>query len=333
MFVKGIILAGLIEALNWIPERYNSSKDGHLILPKRYISPGFVAALAAFIRSRGLTPEQFSCHHDYNGGYLKAIGLSLAVWGDDDYTRRRINAGATYAQLTHLRSRDAVDTATGQINGCLRSMASTSSLNYTKSRAFADLLSVVGELHDNVWSHGLNSGFSTAQRRECPQKGWLIEFALADCGMGFLNELQRAKISDIDSHRDAISWCVQEGHSSKLAKKADPWAQSVPDDLIGALPFPSSVDTFVNTGNHHQGLGLAKLVSLAKKYDGDLYLASGDHYLQLSSGITSLHALSHDWQGVAISLAIQESSFLAPDDDEQSTDSVDIFEIMQLIRG
>lgn len=328
------MLAGVIEALNWLPKRLEMKKGSALALPKMYYSPGFIAVLAAFLKSRSLSAEQFSCHHTYNGGYLKAIGLSRAVWGVDDYKQRRINQGATYATLTHLQSRDAVDEGTGQINGCLRAMARSSLVNYSASPAFSELLAVVGELHDNVWSHGLNSGFSTAQRRECPVNGWLIEFALADCGMGFKNELHRARVAGISSHRDAIEWCIKEGNSSKLVERADPWAQSLPEDFEGEAPFGEEVAAFRgNNGNHHQGLGLAKLVSLARTYDGILYLASGDSYMVLENGIISYRELSYDWQGVAVSLAIKEPSFIADGQPYSDNDPIDISDLMNVLRG
>lgn len=326
-------MAGLIAALNMLPERLALYDGKHLALPKQYYSSGYVAVLAAFLRNQGLASEQFSCHHEYNDGYLRAIGLSKAVWGIDNYKQKRINAGATYAPLTHLGSRDAVDEGTGQINGCLRAMANSSSVNYARSPVFAELLAVVGELHDNVWSHGMNSGFSTAQRRNCPKDGPLIEFSLADCGMGFRNELQRAKVKDVDTDRAAIEWCIQKGNSSKLAAKIDPWAQSVPEGFVGTSPFAKGVTTYQNTGNHHQGLGLAKLFSLAKQYDGLLYLASGSHYLELQNGCTAYHELAYPWQGVAISLAIKESSFIVGGHPAQDVDSNDIFELMNALRG
>lgn len=326
-------LAGIIAALNMLPERFARNAGQNLALPRGYYSSGFVAVLAAFLRSKNLDSTRFSCHHESNAGYLKAIGLSKAVWGIDDYRLKRINAGATYAPLTHIGSKDAVDEGTGQINGCLRKMADSASFDYTSSPVFAELQAVVGELHDNVWSHGMNSGFSTAQRRTCPYNGSLIEFSLADCGMGFKNELQRANISDVTTHREAIEWCIQKGNSSKLAANQDPWAQSVPEDFLGSSPFQRGVATYQNTGNHHQGLGLAKLFSLAEKYDGLLYLASGDHYLEFQNGNVSYHELSHSWQGVAISLAIKESSFVVDGQPMQDVDSVDILELMNVLRG
>lgn len=326
-------LAGLIDAINVLPRRLEMGRGQSIQLPYGYYTPGFVAVLAAFLRHNRLPKEAFSCHHEKHDGYLKALALSKAVWGTDDYKQRRINVGNTYAPITHVSSREAVDEGTGQINGCLRAMAESSSVRYLESPAFGELLAVVGELHDNVWSHGLESGFSTAQRRVCQQDGPVIEFSLADCGMGFRSELQRARVPGIATDQDAIDWCIQKGNSSKLAVQEDPWAQSVPEDHLGGAPFGPGVTAFQNTGNHHQGLGLAKLVSLARQYDGHLHLASGTHYLELNQGISSYSELSHPWHGVAISLAIKESSFVVGGEPVQDVDSEDVFEIMKALRG
>lgn len=319
---------GLVSAINWLPIRLARSQRGVLELPRRYYTSGFVAVLAAFIRSHGITQDKVSCHTEYNSGYLRAIGLSLAVWGEDDYEPRRVNAGSTYATLTHLQSKDAVDAATGQINGCLRKMAQKTT--YRDSPAFRELLAVVGELHDNVWSHGLNSGFSTAQRRVCVENGPVLEFALADCGMGFLNELRRARVAGVSTDQEAIAWCIKKGNSSKLAKKEDDWAQSVPDDFYGSSPFGANVTTFVNSGNHHQGLGLAKLLALAERYDGILYLASGDTVLEYKGGEFCFGPLSHCWQGVAISLTLKESALSADSDED---DPEGLADFMSQLRG
>lgn len=321
-------MADLITGIDFLAQRLTPKG---LTIPKNYYTSGFVAVLAAFLKKNNITSNQFSCHHDSNAGYFKAIGLSKAVWGVDDYTMRRQNAGKNYAPLTHLDSKDAIDSATSQINSCLR--AFSKSTGYGESAAFVELLAVVGELHDNVWSHGLNSGFSTAQRRECPEKGWVIEFALADCGMGFLDELRRARISNVNTDTDAIKWCIEEGNSSKKPPIEDPWSQALPDDFVGDSPYGNQINTFVNTGNHHQGLGLAKLLSLAKNYGGTLYLASGFGYLKMSNGITSFGSLKNPWGGVAVSLTLSESR-LIPSEVTDSQDGLSgLADLMKTLRG
>src|SRR5690606_14693479 len=85
-----------------------------------------------------------------------------------------------------------------------------------------------------------------------------------------------ARNHGIHTDKQALEWCLKEGNSSKLAKAEDEWAQSLPDDFAGRSPFGDAPITTGRNGNHHQGLGLAKLVELAKSYGGVLNIASGD---------------------------------------------------------
>lgn len=327
------MLASLIEALDWLPRNFGElgSKAEHL-LPDRYYSPGFIAALAAYLCHKQVGQECLTYASEDNKGYLAAVGLSKALWGVDDYKFERRNAGVNYAPLTPLASQDAVDEATTQINGCLRAYASQGHMDYSKSPAFKDLTHVVGELHDNVWSHGMHTGFSTAQRRNLNDEDHIIEFSLADCGVGFLDELRRSGIPGVETHRQAIEWCVQEGNSSKLAAKEDEWAQSVPDEHVGDVPFGRIPTRSAGNGNHHQGLGLAKLVELAQKYKGVLYLASGNCVMRMQhDGAITYRPLQKAWKGVAISLSIKESSFMSARVGE--AEDVVIDDIMNLLRG
>lgn len=322
----------LFDALEDLPRLYKEV-DGQpaLILPKGYYTPGFIAALAAFLCRLQVRAENFLCEMPYNQGYLSAVGLSRALWGRDDYPHERKNSGTNYAPLTALSSQEEVDGATAQINGCLRAIATQSGGGYEQSPAFKELLHVVGELHDNVWSHGLNTGFSTAQRRQCPDsKEYMIEFSLADCGLGFLAELKGSRVQGVATHQEAISWCIQEGNSSKRGVMEDEWAQSVPADFIGESPFGSMPVARRSNGNHHQGLGLAKLVDLAKSYSGELHLASGNSALHMRDGMISYRPLTYEWKGVAISLAIRESSLRSA---ARTDELEDVDELMRLLRG
>ncbi|MCU1751607.1 hypothetical protein [Pseudomonas sp. 6D_7.1_Bac1] len=325
-------MASLIEALDWLPRHFGGlAPSAEHVIPRGYYSPGFIAVLAAYLNHKGVKPESLTYACEQNQGYLAAVGLSKALWGIDDYQFERRNAGVNYAPLTPLASQDAVDQATTQINSCLRAYAAQGAADYSKSPAFKDLTHVVGELHDNVWSHGLSTGFSTAQR-QLLRKGatdHVIEFSLADCGIGFLDELKRSGIQGIKSHQEAIDWCVQEGNSSKLATKVDAWAQSVPEDFLGSSPFGGAAICPAGNGNHHQGLGLAKLVELAQKYKGVLYLASGNCVMRmLHNGAIKYRPLHNPWKGVAISLSIKESSFMSA----KAAEPDDVDDIMNLLR-
>jgi len=328
-------LSGIIQAVNLMGGCQKLIQTGTPInLRSGYYTPGFLTVLTAHLRRYHVPKSGLTFVDEQNSGYFSAMGLAKVLWGEDDYQFNRSNAGTNYAPLTHLSSRDAVDDATQQINSCLRQMAASSdNFDYRESAAFRELMHVVGELHDNVWSHGLDCGFSAAQRRVV-LNNTEIEFALADTGVGFLEELRSSGIAatnGIFTDQQAIEWCIQEGNSSKLVDHEDEWGQSVPDDFVGGNPFGRKVKTRrVPGGNHHQGLGLAKLMQLAKAYDGLLYLVSGNSCLCLKSGIISFPKLSKPWKGVAVSLTLQEAKMAAAEEPETTAD---INDLMNLLRG
>jgi hypothetical protein len=327
-------VATLVEALDWLPKHYGHlDAEAEHRVPDKYYSPGFIAAFAAYLTHKRVNQKSVVFDNENHKGYFSAVGLAKAVWGVDDYQYERKNAGLNYAPLTALASQDDVDKATAQINSCLRSFARSGPEDYVSSPAFKELTHVVGEMHDNVWSHGLNTGFSVAQRHAIKNgSGYAIEFSLADCGMGFLQELKRSRIASakgIATDREAVEWCIQEGNSSKLAKLEDEWAQAVPDDHLGSSPFGGIAVARSGNGNHHQGLGLAKLLELARSYEGVLNVASGDCLMMLRRGGQSFRRLSQPWKGVAVSLSIKESSLMAA----KVVEAEDVRDIMNLLRG
>lgn len=59
--------------------------------------------------------------------------------------------------------------------------------------------------------------------------------------------------------------------------------------------------TIISSENHHLGLGLYKLMELVRRYNGSLWLASGNSLLEVrSNGQESYLELPMPWQGVAI---------------------------------
>ncbi|WP_054922486.1 MULTISPECIES: hypothetical protein [Pseudomonas] len=328
-------MSGILHAVNFmgrIGKRVSAGKP--LKLRSDYYSPGYIVVLTAHLRRYNIPKAAVTFVDARNAGYFSSMGLSKALWGDDDYAQVRRKAGAYNAPLTHLDSRDAVDDATQQINGCLRKMAANSPyFNYKESEAFKELMHVVGELHDNVWSHGMERGFSAAQRAKSVKKGE-IEFALADTGLGFLGELLSSGIArkyGITNDRQAIEWCIQEGNSSKLVQHQDDWGQALPDGHVGDSPYGGAVATrSVTNGNHHQGLGLAKLISLARRYEAELYIVSGTAILQLEKGKLSFKESKFAWKGVAISLTLQESKMAQA---KAIPTSAEIDDIMNQLRG
>lgn len=278
-------------------------------LPDGYYTPGYLVILAAILKSEGVRGPSFDCAPNVSG-YLQGIGFSQALWGVDEYEYTRRNQGVNYSLLTLLETEEQTDQATTQINGCLRQMV-------PDSDGLSSFCHVVGELHDNVWSHGRSTGFSLAQKRAVPNTGrsdHYLEFALADRGIGFKREMNRSGHS-IDTDANAIDWCIQEGNSTKHGDDEDEWAQSVPDDLIGGGPFGSNVQTRHNS-NHHQGLGLYHLVELVKNHSGELTLVSGNGCFSLNeNGDNTVEELESYWKGVAISCKLKESKLLESQND------------------
>ena len=282
-----------------------------------YYTPGYFVALAALARQEGRRYEDLEVDASHEG-YCSAIRLPCALGSDDTYPFARPAAGQNYAPLVLLENADATDRATADVNGCIRNLCSDLRI----PEFIGALCSVVGDLHDNVWSHGMSTGFSQAQRwRHEPwnhQGEYCLEFALADCGYGFQRELERVGLRQATDGA-AIEWCIQPGNSTKLPKATDGWEQRLPQDMMGN-PMPG-VGRIQQKENNHQGLGLAKLVSLVEHFKGELWLASGNSLLQVgSNGQRQFLCFERPWPGVCIAcrfntVAIKQAQVPATEDD------------------
>lgn len=319
----------LVDAITRIPWCYDGAAN-RFQFPDGFFTPGAVAALTAFVRAHSIPrsnvvlPKQGTA-----AGYLSAIGFSRALWGEDDYPFERRREGKNYSSLEHLDSPDATDAATSRINSCIRQFVGQG----LPSPFIARLCEVVGDLHENVWAHGRSSGFSLAQKWPTsmpnldPDQD--LEFALADCGLGFLREMQRVGMG-VGSHREAIDWCIQEGHSTKKLRPQSSWAQRMPEDVINN-PLRGIEETRFSE-NHHMGLGLFKLTRLVKEFRGQLWLASGNAVLCLAPDSENTYSeLKFPWQGVALACRFK-SSEIARAGVEIKTDK-DVEEIMRALGG
>jgi hypothetical protein len=298
-------------------DQFPMVKGQHYRVPTGYCTPGHWVLLAAK-----------SCHLGLKFGdlvfpqgreeYAKAMKLECALDGEgtDTYPHRRKNVGVNYSPIISLSCADLTDDATSTINSCLRAQANGAA-------GISDLAAIVGELHDNVWSHGQSTGFSMAQKRRVPRSDdYFIEFALADAGIGLKSEMARAK-RRVSSHREAIDWCLQEGNSTKLNDDDDGWAQRLPEDHYGQNPYGPEIAT-ISKPNHHQGLGLAKLVQLVKKYDASLQFVTGDCLYKISEdGQASYSLINREWQGVAISCRLRISRLLSVNKDTDCDERVE----------
>lgn len=325
IFSKGLSLADLLNAVNNL-HLFHDEEYNELYLESGFYTPGYIVALTAFLHLHKVDMRGFDSHPDISG-YLKAMDLSSALWGVTDYSLNRCNQGSNYSIITPLHTSEIVDVATESINGCIRSLTQTN-----ESQGINDLFHVVGELHDNVWSHGLSSGFSMAQKIRVPNSNGTdhyFEFALADHGMGFLAEMKRSK-KGVTTHKEAIEWCIVEGNSTKHSDDIDDWAQTFPADLLGNNPIGDN-EPMRHESNHHQGLGLAHLVKLVRKYNGKLYLISGDVCFHIDTkGKEEFLNLQKDWKGVAISCRFKESELSVEDN---ITPDEDILAIIKKLKG
>ena len=224
-----------------------------------------------------------------------------------------------------LDSVEHVDQATTEIGSCIKSMTDN-----VLSKGVSKLLDVIGEVHDNVWSHGKSTGFSMAQIYPDPElQQKFIEFTLADKGFGFRNEMNKSG-KRVNTHQEAIKWCIQEGNSTKHADDEDPWKQRIPLDLIGDNPmgdFGGEV-----SDNHHQGLGLFHLIGLVESFNGELYLISGDAALHIKNNVRTYIALNYDWQGVIISCRFDNVE-LQSSANQKIVDDENISNIIRRLRG
>lgn len=296
---------GLYELLQRGVRVTDTGRDGFFDLADgRYRSPGFWTAYAARARARNLRLADLAIPEG-TLGYARAIAIERALGGADTYPYDRRRVGETYSPLVLLESQEQTDAAVGAINGCVRGLFSEPEY----AEFVSAICELVGDLLDNVWSHGKSTGFSMAQRWRGNPEGFMFEFAVADCGLGFLRELKRVGIAGVDTHQAAIDWCIQNGNSTKK-KSIDNWAQRLPPDVMGN-PMPG-LGQVVESDNHHMGLGLSKLMECVERFNGRLWLVSGDAMLIMHPGWQRRYEITRTpWQGVALACRFDSAQVLA----------------------
>lgn len=212
--------------------------------------------------------------------------------------------GRTYSAVTRLQSHHEVDACNAVMSNLFH--ARFSEVNPLFMRA---LTKVVGELHDNVPSHSRGTGFSSAQ---CYRQagGDVIQFAIADCGVGMLRNVRR-KMPEVATDDQAIDWCLKRGHTT-AGGEHDEWSQRLPEDSL-FNPYPTSVTT-VTSDNHHQGLGLWHLREIVDTARGGFWVASGSSQCRYMAGAeTPLYdRLTPVWPGVAIEVELPIPAPSAP---------------------
>ena len=316
-------LPGSLRAFDeiWAPE------CNTLTIPTGYCTPGLWVTAVALAKEKNLELDDICFPNKKLEEYSSALGLSLVLTGHDDYPNERINNGCNYSTIQLLDDEDASETAMANVNGCIRRM-----IKETSTPGIVDLCNVIGELHNNVWAHGRSTGFSCAQKYADFSIGGekVIEFALADRGFGFMREMRRVG-KEVATDCEAIKWCIEEGHSTKLADKKDEFAQTVRADNIGGSPFGKGVNTKTEIVVNHQGLGLFKLISLVKKYGGKLAIASGNCLFQVDRMGNTSYSEIKEWKGVAISCTLNARRLQEKTTDKKK--NPEVVSIMDQLRG
>lgn len=297
---------------------------GEVHIERAFYTPSYLIPLVTYLYANPVDPNKFGVDPRENKSYFQTVGLYKQLWGFND-TLYRGNCGTTYSPIIRLDSMEHVDQATTEIGSCIRTMVA-----HNESIGISRLIDVIGEVYDNVWSHGKSTGFSMAQiYTDLQTTQRFIEFTLGDKGLGFLREMRRAGKS-VCNHEDAIEWCIQEGHSTKHANDEDPWLQRIPIDLVGQNPM-GSFGGEINE-NHHQGLGLFHLINLVESFNGELYLISGNIALHIKNKQRIYLTLPNEWQGVIISCRFDKHELLSTDL-VKSVDDEKISDIIRRLRG
>ncbi|MCE8011676.1 hypothetical protein HBJ58_08940 [Halomonas desiderata] len=293
---------------------------GSLIIPAGFVTPGFIATATCLGNSREVSGLTY--RDERHEGLFEAMQVPFLLTGVDGYLHARVNQGTHYSPVQILQDANDVDRATSETNGCIRA-------HVDRLPGINKLCDVIGELHDNVRAHAEGTGFSMSLcwNQYGDEDKRVIEFAVADSGQGFLRECRRRGIEAVTDDETAIRWCLTPRNSTK-DRDHDEFAQQQPEDAMGN-PFGAGLETRRwHNGNHHQGLGLAHLMSLVSAYNGEMWLASGERVLvsntrtRNADEIGNFVAVPH-WQGVIIACRLKISELGRNIEEEPLTEDVE----------
>ena len=195
----------------------------------------------------------------------------------------------TCSRLCQVKDESDIDIATASIKTLLSTYLAHG-MEVVKS-----LVRVIGELHDNIYSHAEGLGYSMAQvyRGSTPR----VEVAVVDAGIGLKRSVRT--VQPVGSDREALSLCIGKGFSTK--KEVNSWAQSL--ELGMPNPFGPGITTRTST-NNHQGLGLYLLTDLIRRLDGKLWICTGNGSLIQNGGKIHYTENRWVWQGTAIRIIV-----------------------------
>lgn len=265
-----------------------------------FVHPSDSVVIAASCLTKQLSRVEFL---DDSERYAKSIGLLDAVNGERPRPKLGALSGKSYSPLCRIDDQADVDSANHLVSSTLESHL------VGNPRLLSVVRQVVGEIHDNVWSHARGVGFSACQIYGTTEADRLVQFAVADCGAGFLRNARRV-LSSLSDDFEAIEWCLEKNNTS--AGMPHEFAQRIdPDDPFGGLPPGVPTRT---SSNHHQGLGLYKLRKCVEAANGSMVLVSGSGGLVLKRDGTTIRITPPiPWRGVFIEFELPSSAVLPSD--------------------
>jgi len=247
-----------------------------------WVSPAVSAILAAVRIARVTTPVTFQGHALE---YARINGLRSVLEGEP-VPRPESGAlcGTTYSPLASLATHPEVNACNERIGSVLQN-----ALRAWPPAVLSALLDIIGELHDNVASHARARGYSAAQ-----VYGSRLEYVVADCGQGLLKNAKRVRPM-MTTDVEAVEWAFERGTTS-CGDEPDPMAQRMPEDHIYGD---------AELGDHHQGIGLAKVRDVVDRAGGSLWVATGSAHRVYGNGRwRDSYGAQPPWPGLAIELDI-----------------------------
>lgn len=257
--------------------------SGEAVRPS-FLTPCMACACAVLAATGRATNLEF------RGGaetYAQTVGLTRLLRPDTALGSK--TGGSTYSPLVELLRPETVDQCADSIRTLMLSWLPD------QKRLVNAAAKILWEVMDNVPAHARGLGYAMAQTY--PQAG-VVEIAVADGGVGMLQNVRKSQTNGIDQALDAIQWCLGEGNST--VPMDDPWAQRTDWDNAGgsSLPAQSRSD-----GGAHAGLGLATLSRIVDQFRGEGLIWSGTGRVRLGAS-SSAKTLKTPWNGVVVAVRL-----------------------------
>ena len=227
----------------------------------KWVEPIFISMLKAYITDKNIKI-------DFNHSYINNM-MSLQFKKD-----------STFSPIEHIEifSRNNINKISNHLTEImLKNFPSLDTKDKNDLKKYLNYL--FSELMNNVSDHSRSEigGYAMAQYYPTNHK---IQFAIADRGIGFLNNIKLA-FPNIDTEGQAIEKALEKG--------------------ITATPARVYGDTTKNAG-----FGLYAMQKILQETGGSFVIISNDTLYRYKNGKISFSKLKKPWQGVAVAFEFYE---------------------------